>query len=99
MKPDNITFTGSNSAAIGSNVNITPTYTGTPSIQYYGSWYKGSIRITNPSTTISPLVITNATIADAGTYTYRIEDGNNNEPNCYLEQSINIIVSSVSVNL
>ena len=84
---------------LGAPTELEVSYTGTPNYGYYGSWYKDGVRITTPSTTFEDIEIDAITYADEGTYTFRLEDDNNGDSNCYLEESVKIAISEVAVDL
>ncbi len=77
----------------GDNQTLSGTYTlATPTDQYYYTWLQDGAVVSGPSTTYSDYTITGAGAADAGTYTLRIEDGNNSNAACYLEDAIDVDV-------
>ncbi len=68
----------------------------TPLDDYYYSWYKDGVVITNPTTTIE---LTSdgvgAMVTSNGWYRIRVEDGDNADSACYLEDSIYLSVNPI----
>ena len=64
---------------------------------YYYTWFKNGIAQTTPSNTYAPYSKAATVSTDAGTYTLRVEDGNNGTATCYLESSVTITVTDPPV--
>ncbi len=82
--------TGPIQLCAGSNQTLSATYTLDPSPLngYYYTWFQDGTPVYGPTTTYSDEVLNSIATGDAGTYTIRIEDGNNDDAVCYLEESI-----------
>lgn len=67
-----------------------------PKDDYYYSWYKDQVVITNPTTTEELSYSGTGAIATSnGWYTIRVEDGDNADSACYLEDSIYLKVHPI----
>ena len=76
------------------NLNALYALNQNPLDKYYYSWYKDGSLISQ-STTYSDFQITATSTTDNGTYTLRIEDGNNNDSKCYLEKSTDVVINPI----
>ncbi|MFN3404317.1 MAG: gliding motility-associated C-terminal domain-containing protein [Cytophagaceae bacterium] len=61
---------------------------------YYYQWFKGSTPIGSASSSYSDLVLNSVTSADAGTYSLRVENGNNGDADCFKEASVQIFIAN-----
>lgn len=78
---------------VGDNQILTGTYAlGTPTDQYYYTWLKDGTPVAAASTTYADLALTGVATTDGANYTLRIEDGNNSNSVCYLEDDIDVNV-------
>jgi gliding motility-associated-like protein len=64
---------------------------------YYYTWYLNGTAITTASQTYTPYTKSAIAASDAGTYTLRIEDGNNGTASCYKEASVIITIDALPV--
>jgi len=64
---------------------------------YYYTWYLNGTAITTASQTYTPYTKSVISASDAGTYTLRVEDGNNGTASCYKETSVVITIDALPV--
>lgn len=88
--------TGPVELCAGVNQTLSGTYTlhPTPLNTYYYTWFKDGTPVSGPSTSYSDEILNTVAVGDAGTYTLRIEDGNNDAAACYLEDQIVVDVEA-----
>lgn len=86
----------------GDDQSFTSSVTGTASLdEYYYTWYDqdnnpiaGKIGLTSSDANFDRLDLTSVTPSQDGTYTLRVEDGNNSDGSCYLEETFDLTITT-----
>ena len=79
----------------GEDFSLMGEITGTPvADEFYYSWYNEEGEIVAPSTVATSFELLEVTEESAGTYTLRVEDGNNGDENCILEAAFTLNVTA-----
>ncbi|WMJ73885.1 gliding motility-associated C-terminal domain-containing protein [Cytophagaceae bacterium ABcell3] len=94
--PNEITFASTDtSICVGEDLIISATIDTTdltPLKGYHFTWFHNGVALGTASTTYVNLELSSITTDQAGTYTLRVEDGNEGTISCFLEESIDVIV-------
>jgi gliding motility-associated-like protein/uncharacterized repeat protein (TIGR01451 family) len=97
VPPTTVTVTTSK-PALCKGATLTVKGTASPAnANYFYTWYRNGVAVTTASKTYSDFSKAITVVADSGTYTLRVEDGNAGSALCYKEKSVKVGIDTIGV--